>query len=77
MYKIVSTKRFRKDYKKLSKSGHSDVSLLNRVINTLAQGKMLEEKYKDHVLKGSMEGTHECHITPDLLLVYKIYEVWN
>jgi len=74
MYKIVSAKLFRKDYKKLCKSGRFDVSLLNKVINTLSAGQVLEEKYKDHALKGSMEEFRECHLKPDLLLVYKIYQ---
>lgn len=73
MYKIVSSKQFRRDYKKLCRSGRFDVSILNKIINTLAQGEVLDKKYKDHVLKGSMESLHECHLKPDLLLVYKIY----
>jgi mRNA interferase YafQ len=74
MYKVVSTKTFRKNYKKLCKSGCFDVSVLNKVINTLSVGKALEEKYKDHSLTGRMEGFRECHIKPDLLLIYKIYQ---
>jgi len=74
MYKVVSTKLFRKDYKRLCKSGRFEVSALNKVINTLADGKALEGKYKDHALKGGMEGFRECHIKPDLLLIYVIEE---
>ena len=32
----------------------------------------LEDKYKDHQLKGNMKDFRECHIKPDLLLVYMI-----
>lgn len=74
MYKVVSTKPFRKDYKRLCKSGRFDVTVLNKVINSLSNGEALEETYKDHALKGSMEGFRECHVKPDLLLVYKIHK---
>ncbi len=74
MYKIVPTKLFRKDYKRLCKSGRFNVSVLNEVINALAEGRVLEEKHKDHSLKGSMRDFWECHLQPDLLLVYKIYK---
>jgi len=30
----------------------------------------IEAKYKDHQLKGNMREFRECHIKPDLLLVY-------
>ncbi len=33
-----------------------------------------EAKYKDHALKGDYKGHRECHISPDWLLIYKIYE---
>ena len=34
----------------------------------------LEEKYKDHELKGKYQGFRECHIQPDWLLIYLIEE---
>ena len=74
MYKVVTAKQFRKDYKKMSKSGRFDLAHFNDIVNTLANGKTLHEKYKDHALKGRMKGLRECHLKPDLLLVYKIYE---
>lgn len=49
-----------------------DLSLLEDVINTLCQGKSLEEKYHDHELKGKLKGFRECHIQPDWLLIYLI-----
>ena len=32
----------------------------------------MEEKYRDHVLKGKYSGFRECHIQPDWLLIYLI-----
>ena len=39
----------------------------------LASGEVLEAKYKDHDLTGSYKGCRECHIEPDWLLVYEIF----
>nr|WP_278777480.1 type II toxin-antitoxin system YafQ family toxin [Helicobacter pullorum] len=37
----------------------------------LANDEALEPKHKDHALKGEYTGYRECHIEPDLLLIYK------
>ena len=70
MYKIKPTSKFQKDLKKISKRGY-DLSLLKNVINILARGEELPEKYKDHSLKGNFVNCRECHITPDWLLIYE------
>ena len=62
---------FKKDYKRIVKRGY-DVSLLEEVINYLANRIPLPKKYKDHGLSGNYVGFRECHITPDWLLIYKI-----
>lgn len=49
-----------------------DISLLDDVVDTLRQGKILEEKYHDHELKEKLKGFRECHIQPDWLLIYLI-----
>jgi len=69
MYEIFRTSSFKKDYKKLNKS---EKSLLKEIIIKLANKEVLEEKYKDHKLIGDYLGCKECHIKPDLLLVYRI-----
>ena len=47
---------------------------LFNVINTLAEGGVLDARYRDHELSGRYKGTRECHIEPDWLLVYEIRE---
>ena len=42
------------------------------VINELAMGNQLDEKYKDHQLSGDLKDFRECHIEPDWLLLYRI-----
>ncbi|MFS8563286.1 MAG: type II toxin-antitoxin system YafQ family toxin [Rhabdochlamydiaceae bacterium] len=47
---------------------------LDAVINFLRIRKKLPEKYKDHALVGDYVGMRECHIKPDILLIYWIDE---
>ncbi len=72
-YLIKPTSKFQKDLKKAEKRGYK-LSLLIEVINSLADGKPLPEKNKDHALAGNFIGCRECHITPDWLLIYEISE---
>ncbi len=69
MYNLKFTTTFKKSYKLMKKRG-LDISLLDKVIDNLRQGKQLEEKYRDHGLSGQFQGFRECHIKPDWLLVY-------
>jgi len=69
MYSIFRTASFKKQYKKLSMS---DKKFLKDVIISLAQNTELEEKHKDHKLTGNFKDLRECHVKPDLLLIYKI-----
>ncbi len=69
MYNIFRVSSFKKDYKKLTTQ---EKEALKTVITTLANGNTLEEQYKDHKLIGNYLGCRECHIKPDLLLIYKI-----
>ena len=69
MYSIFRTNSFKKDYKKLS---DIDKLLLKDIIISLVNDEKLNEKYKDHKLIGNYQNCRECHIKPDLLLIYKI-----
>ena len=69
MYQIFSTNSFKNDYKKLTQKEKDE---LKEVIVKLANGKELESKHKDHKLIGNYLGCRECHVRPDLLLVYRI-----
>ena len=68
---VKFTTAYKKSYKRMKKRG-LDMSLLNEIIDTLRQGKVLEEKYRDHELKGNLKGFRECHIQPDWLLIYLV-----
>lgn len=64
MFDIVPSNRFKKDLKLAIKRGYK-IELLESVVDQLAAGKKLDEKYKDHLLTGDYGGFRECHITPD------------
>jgi addiction module toxin, relE/stbE family len=70
-YKIAITKKFKKDLK-IAKIRGYDLNLIQQVVDTIASGKKLDKKYKDHALNGVYKGCRECHITPDWLLIYEL-----
>jgi len=72
-YEIRFTNQFKRDLKAAKKQG-KDIEELFSVIQRLADGEMLEEKYRDHALSGNYKDCRECHIAPDWLLIYEINE---
>lgn len=73
MFTVKFTTAYKKSYKLMKKRG-LDVTLLDDVVEELSQGNPLDDKYKDHLLKGEYAGFHECHIKSDWLLIYLIEE---
>lgn len=68
-YKLILTGKFKKSLKLAKKRGLC-LELLDKVITMLQNDISLEEKYRDHELKGKYQGFRECHIQPDWLLIY-------
>jgi len=69
IYSVFRSASFKKAFKKLS-CGNQDAIL--EIVEKLANGQKLDAKYKDHLLSGNFKGCKECHVKPDLLLVYRI-----
>lgn len=72
-YEIRFINQFKKDLKLSQKQGKSTEKLF-AVVEKLANGEALEEKYRDHTLTGEYKGCRECHIEPDWLLIYEIFD---
>ena len=74
MYRIIRTKVFERSYRRLKQSGIKEPILhdLKSIIDTLALGKSLPAKHRDHKLTGYFSEYRECHVRPNLLLVYQI-----
>ena len=70
-YTINYTNKMKKSAKLMQKRG-KDMNKLVYVINELASGRQLDEKYCDHQLKGKLKDFRECHIETDCLLLYRI-----
>ncbi len=67
---IFYTNQFKKDYKRIKKQ-NKDLIKLQDVIEKLADGERLEQKYKDHQLSGIWKNHRDCHIEPDWILIYR------
>lgn len=70
MLELVVSSAFKSEVKKIKNS--KDKAQLKFVLDTLLAEQMLAPKYKDHCLCGNYKDYRECHIKPDLLLIYKI-----
>lgn len=72
MRTIKQTTRFKRDLKREKKGRHR--ALLKRefveLVETLAQDNPLAAKYQDHALTGDWRDQRDCHIKPDLVLIY-------
>ncbi len=72
-YEVKFTSQFKKDLK-LAKKQNKNLDKMYEIIELLANGKPLDEKNRDHALSGDYKGCRECHIEPDWLLVYEIFD---
>lgn len=43
-----------------------------KVLHCLLKRIPLPERYRDHALTGDFKGFRDCHIKPDLVLIYRI-----
>ncbi|WP_299670205.1 type II toxin-antitoxin system YafQ family toxin [uncultured Polaribacter sp.] len=72
MYFLKESTQFKKDLKKLAKKSKFDLELTFQVLEILqisgAKGVPLE--MKPHKLKGNYKNNWECHIKPDLLIIW-------
>ena len=69
---VIWTNQFKKDYK-LAMKRELPIEELDNVIRLLAEDEPLPEKYRDHDLSGNWKGFRECHIQPNWLLIYRVF----
>ena len=72
MRHVVESRPYRKDLRRAGKGRYSKVvdEELPEIIDALADDILLPVSYRDHQLHGVWEGSRECHVKPDFLLVY-------
>ncbi|MBW1940498.1 MAG: type II toxin-antitoxin system YafQ family toxin [Deltaproteobacteria bacterium] len=71
-FALARTKKFKKSFRKLHLKDRDEAIFID-VVSKLLNGIPLDKKYKDHFLKGNPDQYKECHLKPDLLLIYKIH----
>ncbi|MDA8308223.1 MAG: type II toxin-antitoxin system YafQ family toxin [Deltaproteobacteria bacterium] len=73
MRALERSSAFKRDYKREVKGRHRatlDADLI-LVLTALADDRQLGPHHCDHELSGEWKGYRECHIRPDLLLIYR------
>jgi mRNA interferase YafQ len=73
MREVKYTTRFRRDYKreKSGRHGRKLDALLMEVVNMLAADQPLPPRNVDHPLQGEWKDFRDCHVRPDLILIYR------
>src|SRR3546814_17005948 len=76
MRTIERTTAFRRDFKREAKGPRRNVldTDLRRIIEALATDAPLEARHRDHALTGNWKDYRDCHVTPDLVLIYRLIE---
>ncbi|WP_422133728.1 type II toxin-antitoxin system YafQ family toxin [Endozoicomonas sp. ALD040] len=73
-YSLEYSNQFKKDFKKITKLAIADIIAVGDVIGTLQRGQTLDARHMDHALVGDWLGFRDCHIKPDLVLIYRIHD---
>jgi mRNA interferase YafQ len=73
MRTIEWTSQFKRDYKRESKGRHRTTldDDLFPIVDCLANDRLLEPRHRDHSLSGDWKDYRDCHIKPDLVLIYQ------
>ena len=72
---LIILPRFKRDYKSACQHADFDIETLEYVFDLLISGDKLPSALREHRLTKSGEkwsGFTECHLGPDLLLVYRV-----
>jgi mRNA interferase YafQ len=66
------TGQFKRDYKRETAAGRVGLDDKFRAVATLLlNAEPLPAAYQDHPLKGEWKGFRDCHLRPDLVLIYR------
>jgi mRNA interferase YafQ len=73
MRTVKFTTRFKRDYRreKSGQLGKKLDTLLMEVVELLAADQPLPRRHVDHALTGDWSDHRDCHIRPDLILIYR------
>jgi mRNA interferase YafQ len=70
---IRYTKRFKRDYRREQSGRHGKKlkNLLDEVIRLSSANHPFPHRYFDHPLVGEWQDHRDCHLKPDLVLIYR------
>jgi mRNA interferase YafQ len=68
---VFQQSQFKIDLKRVSRSGRYKLEDVLDVITKLASDEPLAERHRDHALTGEWKDSRDCHIKPDLVLIYR------
>jgi mRNA interferase YafQ len=68
---ISYTSNYKSSLEKHKISDRFPLSKLIQCIDLLASGAVLPISFRDHSLHGTLSDCRECHIDPDMLLIYR------
>ena len=73
MREIEWTTRFKRDYRREKKAQLGDKldATLAQILTALSCDSALDERYRDHPLAGEWKDHRDCHVRPDLVLIYR------
>lgn len=72
MLAVHRTTQFKKDFKREKAGKHADLEeVFVAVLGLLLQEKPLPAANRDHPLHGNWKGFRDCHLKPDLVLIYR------
>lgn len=73
MRTIERSSQFKRDYKREAKGQHGKSldSMLIPILTALANDEPLEPRHRDHALTGDWKDHRDCHVKPDLVLIYR------
>ena len=74
MYQLEYSTQFKKDFKKIAKMPIVDIIEVGNIISRLQRGESLDIKHVNHPLTGNWLGFKDCHIKPDLVLIYRVID---
>ncbi len=74
MLEIKFSRQFKTSFKRVSQHKKFKQETFEYVVFTLASKLTLPEKYRDHALSGEHNDVRECHLAPDILLMYRFEE---
>jgi mRNA interferase YafQ len=73
MRTIERTGQFKRDWKREGKGRYAKVlsEEFAALVQALAEDRVLEARHRDHALTGEWSDYRDCHIRPDLVLIYR------